>query len=161
MAADMFLVLEGVEGESKDETYKKKIDIFHWSWAASNTGAGHFGGGSGAGKGQVADITVSKLIDKSSPTLLKFCMQGKHISTGKIVSRKAAGDKALEYVVLEMNEVFITNIGIGDSTGGGSPSETVNLNFSKIKMTYTLQADTGADEAHPDVTIDTKLNKTD
>jgi len=32
MAVDMFLKIDGVEGESRDETHQKEIDILSWSW---------------------------------------------------------------------------------------------------------------------------------
>ena len=57
-----------------------------------------------------------------------------------------------------MDEVFITNVQTSDSAGGGIANEFISLNFSKIKMTYKMQADTGGDEASPEVTIDVKQN---
>jgi len=35
------------------------------------------GGGLGAGEASVHDVTVTKLIDKASPVLFKFCMSHK------------------------------------------------------------------------------------
>jgi type VI secretion system secreted protein Hcp len=158
MAVDMFLELDGVTGESKDSQFKDKIDIFSFSLGLSNSGAGHYGGGSGAGKAQITDISIGKLVDKSSATLYKFCYQGKHIATGKVHIRKAAGDNPLEYLKYEMDEVFITSVNTSDSAGGGIANESISLNFSKIKMTYQMQADTGGDEASPEVTINVKEN---
>ena len=40
MAVDMFLDIEGVEGESHDETYKGKIQVLSWSWGETNQGSG-------------------------------------------------------------------------------------------------------------------------
>jgi type VI secretion system secreted protein Hcp len=158
MAVDMFLDLDGVKGESKDKEFKDKIDIFSFSLGISNAGAGHYGGGSGAGKAQITDVSIGKLVDKSTATLYKFCYQGKHIATGKIHVRKAAGDSPLEYLEYDMDEVFITSVQTSDSAGGGIANESIALNFSKIKMTYKMQADTGGDEASPEVTINVKEN---
>jgi type VI secretion system secreted protein Hcp len=159
MAVDMFLKLDGVDGESKDEKHKGWIDIFSFSVGLSNQGAGHYGGGSGAGKGQISDISVSKQVDKSSATLYKFCFNGKHIKTGNIVMRKAAGDAALEYLKYDMDEVVVTAVSTSESAGGGIASESISLNFSKVKMTYDMQSDTGSEEAKPEVTINVKENK--
>ena len=32
MAVDMFIKINGVDGESKDEKHKKEIDVLAWSW---------------------------------------------------------------------------------------------------------------------------------
>ena len=48
MAFDMFLKLEGIEGESADKTHGKEIDILAWSWGLSQSGSFHVGGGGGA-----------------------------------------------------------------------------------------------------------------
>jgi type VI secretion system secreted protein Hcp len=158
MAVDMFLKLDGVDGESKDKDHKGWIDIYSFSVGVSNAGAGHFGGGSGAGKASISDISISKQVDKSSATLYKFCYQGKHINKGTVVFRKAAGETPLEYLKYEMNEVFITSVQTSDSAGGGIANESISLNFSKIKKTYKMQSDTGGDEASPEVTINVKEN---
>jgi type VI secretion system secreted protein Hcp len=159
MAVDMFLKLDGVDGESKDEKHKGWIDIFAFSVNLQNQGAGHYGGGSGAGKASISDISISKQVDKSSATLYKFCYQGKHIKTGNIIMRKAAGDAALEYLKYDLDEVVITNVATSESAGGGIAQESISLNFSKVKMTYDMQADTGGEEAKPEVTINVKENK--
>jgi type VI secretion system secreted protein Hcp len=159
MAQDIFLKLEGVEGESQDSKHKGWIDIHSFSLGLSNMGAGHAGGGSGAGKAEISDMSVSKQVDKSSAALYKFCFQGKHISKGSLVFRKAGGDNPIEYLKYDMNEVFITSVQTSDSAGGGIANESLSLNFSKIKMTYKMQADTGAEAASPDVEIDVKQHK--
>jgi len=160
MSSDMFLELDGVDGESKDKTFAGKIDIFSFSWGASNSGSGGWGGGSGTGKVNVTDFSVMKKTDKSSATLAKFCANGKHIATGKVHIRKAGGDAPLEYLKYEFDEVFISSWQISDSSGGSDvASESVSLNFSKVKMTYGMQSDTGADEASPEVTINVKTNE--
>ena len=46
MAVDMFLKLDGVNGESKDKTHKLDIDVLAWSWGMSNSGSAHQGRGS-------------------------------------------------------------------------------------------------------------------
>lgn len=158
MAVDMFLELEGIDGELKDSQFKDKIDIFSFSIGASNAGKGHYGGGSGAGKANISDMSIGKLVDKSSATLYKFCYQGKHIAKGTVHIRKAAGEKPLEYLKYDMTEVFITSVNTSDSAGGGIANELMSLNFSKIKMTYEMQSDTGAKGASPFVEINVKEN---
>jgi len=158
MPDDMFLELDNVAGESKDQKFNGKIDIHGFSWGVSNIGSGGYGGGSGVGKVNVADVSIMKRVDKASADLIRFCAQGKHIDSGKIHVRKAGGDNPLEYLTYEMNEVFVTSVQQSDSSGADVAQESISLNFSKIKVTYNLQSAEGANEAAPDVTLDVKKN---
>ena len=89
MAVDMFLELEGVDGEAKDDTHKDNIDIMAWSWGISQSGTFQTGGGGGSGKASFQDISISKYVDKSSPVLARYCSTGKHFQSGSIIVRKA------------------------------------------------------------------------
>jgi type VI secretion system secreted protein Hcp len=55
MAVDMFLKVDGIEGESQDEKHAKEIDVLSWSWGMSQSGTSHMGGGGGGGKVAVQD----------------------------------------------------------------------------------------------------------
>ncbi|HEY5204471.1 MAG TPA: type VI secretion system tube protein Hcp [Roseiarcus sp.] len=157
MAVDMILELDNITGESKVENFVDKIDISSFSWGASNSGSAHTGGGaSGGGKGNVHDMSFTKTVDNSSPTLFKLCYQGKHIPTGKLHVRKSAGDNKLEYQLFEMTEVYITNVSMGDAAGNETPSESFTLTFAKIKYTYSQQSETGSDQAQPFFEVDIK-----
>ncbi len=53
-----------------DSKYKDEIDVLvAWSWGAAQSGTTHVGSGGGAGKVSVQDLSITKYIDKSSPTL--------------------------------------------------------------------------------------------
>ncbi len=73
MAVDIFLKLDGIKGESQDNKYKDEIDVLAWSWGAAQSGTTHGGSGSGSGKVSVQDLSITKYIDKSSPTLFQHC----------------------------------------------------------------------------------------
>ena len=75
MAVDMFLKINGVDGESKDKSHPMEIDVLAWSWGASNSGSAHVGGGAGAGKVNVQDISVTKWVDCIQPVTRKCLLQ--------------------------------------------------------------------------------------
>jgi type VI secretion system secreted protein Hcp len=160
MAVDMILELDGIKGESKVDQFEHQIDVSSFSWGASNSGSAHTGGGaSGGGKGNIHDMSFTKTVDNASPTLFQLCYQGKHINTGKLHVRKSAGDDKLEYQLFEMDEVYITNVSMGDAAGNETPSESFTLTFAKIKYTYKQQSETGGDEAQPFFEVDVKSGK--
>lgn len=139
MAVDMFLQLDGVAGESQDGSHKDQIDILSWSWGARQSGTGHVGGGAGAGKVEVQDLTITKYVDKSSPNIFFLCCQGKHIPKANLFVRKAGGEKPVEYVKIALEKVFVTAYQTGGTTDQDLITETVTLNFAKSKIEYVPQ----------------------
>jgi len=159
MATEIFLDLTGVQGESTVKGFEGKIDVQSFSFGVSNTGTAGMGLGAGAGRANVSDVSIGKLVDKATPTLYKFCFSGKHFDKGVLTVRKAGGDKPVEYLKYEFNEVFITSIQTSDSAGGGIASESVTMNFTKLKMTYNVQEKTGGAGPSIDTTLDVGLNE--
>ncbi len=142
MAADMFLSLDGIKGESSDSKHKGEIDILSFSWGMAQMGSGHRGTGSGTGKVDIADITITKFIDKASPSLMTACATGEHIAKGKFTVRKSGGTP-LDYLTLDMEKIFVSSYQTGGS-GGELLMETIALNFVKVKLEYWTQTDKGA-----------------
>src|SRR5437867_751490 len=89
MAVDMFIKIGDLKGESRDKTHASEIDVQAWSWGISNSGSAHVGGGAGAGKCNVQDLSFTKYIDKTSPDLMLACCNGKHFTKATLVVRKA------------------------------------------------------------------------
>src|SRR5580765_956445 len=109
MAVDMFLKLEGIKGESIDHKHGGEIHIESFSWGLSQTGAHATGGGGGAGKVSVHDVSITKFVDKSSPALMLYCCNGKHIPNGMLIVRKA-GDKPVEYMKIKLTDILVSGL---------------------------------------------------
>ena len=142
MAVDMFMKIDALKGESKDKTHKGDIDVLAWSWGLSNSGSFHMGGGGGSGKANFQDLSFTKYVDSSSADLQLACANGKHFKTAKLVVRKA-GEKPLEYIIIELTELIVSSISTGGSGGEDRLTENVTLNFEKVHFTYWKQSDTG------------------
>lgn len=158
MAVDMFMKITGVEGESKDSAHKGEIDVLSWSWGMNQTGSGHTGGGGGTGKVSVHDLAFTKYIDKSTPDLMLSCCNGKHFSEAKLTVRKA-GENPLEYLIITMQDVLVSQISPGGSGAEERLMEQVSLNFAKVKVDYTEQTSTGGAGAKPKMGWDIEANK--
>jgi type VI secretion system secreted protein Hcp len=149
MAVDMFIKIGKIEGESVDSKHKGEIDVLAWSWGASNSGTAHMGGGAGAGKVNVQDLSFTKYLDKSSPELFLHCCNGKHIPEATLVVRKS-GEEALEYLTITMTDLMVTSLSTGGSGGEDRLTENVTLNFAKVKVLYKEQTATGGVGAKPE-----------
>ena len=148
MAVDMFLEISTLKGETRDKAFGPKgaMDVLAFSFGMSNSGTAHVGGGAGAGKVNVQDISVTKWVDKCSPTLMLACCNGKHFEKAVLTARKA-GEKPIEYMRYTMNEVMITSISTGGSGGEDRLTENVSLNFAKFKFEYPPQKQDGSADA--------------
>jgi type VI secretion system secreted protein Hcp len=144
MAVDMFMKFAGdvYKGESRDKVHAGEIDVLAWSWGVSNSGTAHTGGGAGAGKANVQDLSFTKYVDASSAALLLACCTGDHIPTANLVVRKA-GTTPLEYIKITLTECLITSVSTGGSGGEDRLTENVVVNFAKVTFEYVPQDATG------------------
>jgi type VI secretion system secreted protein Hcp len=145
MAVDMFVKIEGpeIKGEARDTKHKEEIDVLAWSWGVSNSGSAHVGGGAGAGKCNVQDLSFTKYVDSASHALLLSACNGQHHDKVTLVVRKA-GTTPVEYITIVMEEVLVTAISTGGSGGEDRLTENVTLNFAKFKYSYVPQDAKGA-----------------
>ena len=143
MAVDMFLKLEGIDGEAQDDTYADQIDVIAWSWGATQSGTTHTGGGSGSGKASIQDVSITKYIDASSHKLLGAVSKGTHIPEAILTVRKS-GDSPLDYIVLTMTNCIISSIATGGSGGEDRLTENISINFEEFEFAYTPQNPDGS-----------------
>jgi type VI secretion system secreted protein Hcp len=145
MAVEIFLKLDGIDGESVKKGAEGWIELFSFSNGASNPSSVAFGTGSGAGKVDLSSLSLQKQLDKSSPKLFLNCCAGTHIATGMMIVREATGaDTTQVYFQYDMTEVFIDSISWGGSAGGGKPSESCSVSAKSLQITYLPQDSTGA-----------------
>ncbi len=151
MASDMFLVIDGIKGESQDKVYGAKggIDIQSFSWGIHNPTNCHTGGGGGAGKASFGSIGLSKSIDKSTCALQTELLVGKHIKEATLVMRKA-GKSPLEFMTIKLSDVLVTSYSIGGSEGSPGLHEQITLDYTKIKCEYKEQDEKGGGKAAGD-----------
>ncbi len=159
MANDMFLKIDGIEGESVDSTHTNEIELLMVNWGMTQGATMHTGTGGGAGKVSVNDLVFTHTVDKASPILMQTCMSGKHIAKAVLTVRKA-GEKPLEFYKVTMTDVMVTSVQPTGSNGDSGMIETVGLAFSKVKIEYQPQGADGAAKGGSILTeYDIKANK--
>ncbi len=147
MAFDTFIKIEGVDGESTRAGFEKWIEIYSFSWGASNPvtiGTGTTG--VSAGKVSISSFNIMKKTDSASPTLFQFCCAGKHFPTATVKLNKSTGDlnTPMDYLIYDFTEVFVESIQWSGSAGGDdTPTESVSLAFGSVKISYTPQTKEG------------------
>lgn len=138
-----FLELEGIEGESQDSDYQDKIEIQSIGWGSSNNSSYAVGTGSGIGKGQIQDITLTKYADKASLKLMERSVNGKPIDSGKLSLLKQSGESKIAYLEIQLTNVVVTSYQFSGSGNGNLPMESFSLHFVQFQAHYKPQGNAG------------------
>jgi type VI secretion system secreted protein Hcp len=134
MAADYFLQIDGIKGESQARGHKGEIEILSFSWGVSNAGA-KTGGGGGAGKVQMSDFSIIKYMDSSSPQLFEACCSGQPIQNASLTIARKAGGGQQEFFKIKLTDVLISSVSPGGATGGNTePLEQISFNFARVDI---------------------------
>jgi type VI secretion system secreted protein Hcp len=156
MAVDFFLKLDAINGESVDQNHKDEIGVMSFSWGASQVTSVAGTGGSGAGKANLADLSIMKNYDAASVPLFKALLAGTHIANGVLTASKAGGN-GKPFIKITFTELFVTSIQASGSSE--IPMESVSFSYNKIKSEYFIQDDKGNLTAKGSVDFDLKANK--
>jgi type VI secretion system secreted protein Hcp len=158
-AADFFLKIDGIEGESLDAKHKGEIPLLSWSFGAAQSGTSSHGSGAGGGKVNFQDFHFVMTVNKSTPKLIEKCADGSHIKQATLVCRKAGGEQQ-EYLKVTFTDILVSSYQIGGSGGSDLvPSDQISLNFSKIEFEYKEQKADGTLGGAIKTGYDQKLNK--
>lgn len=138
MAADNFLQIDGIKGESTDEKHKEWIEILSYNFGVSQMASAASPSATSASAGHRADfqdLSIVKMMDKASPMLVKACAKGDPIKEVKLELCRATGNKSV-YMEYKLTKVIVSSVSVGGG-GGSEPTESVTFNFGKIELTYT------------------------
>lgn len=139
MAADNFLQIEGIKGESTDDKHKDWIEILSFNSGVSQmaSGSASTSGGGTTARADFQDFSIVKTLDSASPLLALACAEGRHIKEVKVELCRSGGDK-LVYMEYTMTNCIISSTSVGGG-GGGEATESVTFNFGKIQWNYIKQ----------------------
>lgn len=156
---NMYLVLDGIEGESTSKQVPKSIEVESFSHNVAMALTGNNSNvGRTTGRCQHGDLVVTKKLDKTSPTLNLNCSGGKTIKTATLRVFGAVDDgSTVEYYNIKLSDVIISSVNI--SGGGSRPYETVSMNYNDITWTYVAHDhDKGGKSGNVATTWNLQLN---
>lgn len=156
MATDYYLKVDGIEGESADDTHKNEIQVQSFSWGASQVSSVAGTGGSGAGKVDLSDFSIMTYFDKATPKFFKSITKGDHIPKATLSAIKS-GAEGKPYLKIDFVEMFVSSLQIS----GSSEIPTVSLSFTynEIKIDYSMQNEKGNLVSTGPVGYNLKANK--
>ncbi|MCU7817096.1 MAG: type VI secretion system tube protein Hcp [Candidatus Thiodiazotropha sp. (ex Rostrolucina anterorostrata)] len=156
MAVDMFMKIDGVDGESTDDAHSKWIELLNYSHGVSQPTSGASGTG---GRADFHSFTAVKTIDNGTPDLNIKCAKGEHIPKVEVELCLASGDKHT-FMKYTMEDVIVNSVVPGGNAGDeAKPLETIEFAYGKIKWEYTPIDHTGKPGAATDRTWNLETNK--
>ena len=153
MAVDIFLVIPGVKGETTDATFVKQnaIDVQSWNWGLTQAGSAGIGTGSGLGKVNVQDLTLTKFTDRASAPLLAACCGGTAYGTSAttpvVLTMRKAGGSAMVYLQISLFNVTVSAVTPSTSSSSDSQTESISLHFGAFQVVYWPQKPDGTQDA--------------
>ena len=137
--ADMFLKMSGVRGESLDAHHQEEIEISHWGWGVKNSATFAMTDDQSVKQATADSVTITKKFNRASSTLAGYCAKGQHIDKATITCRKNAGDSKVEFMVLELMKVMVTNVRYESKGDVEEEPETITLSFAQFRVNYRIQ----------------------
>ena len=128
LAEQWFMSIEGVAGDSHDNTHAGWIQLTKIQWSGNQ--AASSGAVSGNAQGRSHTLAATKMTDKSSPTLFAAMAGGKHFRLVTIDELNSAHRLVLK---ISMQDVIISSLRQG--TENSRPTETLTLQVVKVSMT--------------------------
>lgn len=140
-----YIKFDGIEGESVDKDHKAWINILSFGQAVHQPGGGATGTARRRGDVILEDITVSKLLDKSSPKIAEAVCKGKVFPKVEIELTASYNNSGrVTYYRYELKNVLVTSYNVsGAAQSEEVPAEDFSLNFEEIKVTYTENDNAG------------------
>ncbi|ASG64223.1 type VI secretion effector protein (Hcp) [Kluyvera genomosp. 3] len=135
----IFLKLDKIDGESQVKGFEKQIEIMSYSHNVamqvtndvSNTERT-------SGRAHVGEMSMTKFVDLSTPTLNEYCCSGRVIPTAVLTLCRNDNGNMLPFIVYTFTNAIISHLSVSGGSGG-KPVETLSLNFTKIKWEITAQ----------------------
>jgi len=140
MAADVYLQIEGINGESNDEKHKNWMELESVDWGVTQPTAGTVStaGGHTIGRAVFNSVRITKAVDLASPKLMELAAQGKTIPKVRLEFFRADGGGAVKYYEMVLENVLVSS-NKKSYGGSGLLIDQFTLHFTKITEKYTQQ----------------------
>lgn len=138
MASDVFLLIDGITGDSKVDGHVDEMELEGWNIGASiPVGPRTSGGSAAAGTSVHQDLSCTKAIDEASNDLINATWTGKTIAEAVLTVQRQgeSGEAKVDYMKITLTDVLVSSYNRSGSPGG-VPVESFTLNYATIKSEY-------------------------
>lgn len=141
-AIDLFLKIDGIDGESQDPKHKGELHLTSFSKGVLNAASG---GGDGAGTAVWQDAVFTMRMDKAAPKLMQACVTGEHIKKAVLTFRKA-GRTQQEFLKITFTDIIVSRFEVVGSKHDKDSVPVIRFAFSyaHIEEEYKAQKADGS-----------------
>lgn len=140
----IYMKIDGIDGNVTAKGFEKCIELLATDFGLGRSITSHEGGSQsnrGVNAPSFSELRISKKVDETSPKLfLESCLgQGKTVVIHFVETAPGVqtGTGLRSYLDITLSDVLLSSFAFGGNGGGGSPTEKMTLNFSKIQVGYT------------------------
>jgi type VI secretion system secreted protein Hcp len=135
MGVDIFLKLDGIQGESMDASHSDEIAILSYTWGQSQPAVA--AGGGAASRVSMQDFQFTMHVNKASPKLFLACANGARIKTAILTVRRS-GENPVEFLKWTLTDVTVASYQTAASAPSDAPpTDEISLRFTQIATEYT------------------------
>ncbi|MBP2168623.1 type VI secretion system secreted protein Hcp [Erwinia toletana] len=140
MNSDIYMKIQGIEGESQDANHKGWITISSFEWSANQPVNSQ---GGTIGRVEYQDLHVQTMVDKATPAIMRYMSNGKPIEKVEI-STCHANDGQVEYLRITLQDVLITSAYYHGSGHGSKVAISYKFRAGKVGQQYWEMTASGA-----------------
>jgi len=133
----IYMKFAAINGAVTTEGFSKWIELqsFHWGVGRSMGTAARGSLSREHSEPSISEITVTKMMDASSPKLFLDAVAGKLDNKVDIKMTTTTKGKVETFLTIKLEDTGISGYSV--SSGGDMPTESLSLNFTKITSTFT------------------------
>jgi type VI secretion system secreted protein Hcp len=142
MAVNAYLIVDTITGPSTSKAGAIDILAFNWGVSMSSTyGAGASGKEAKAGRADLMNLSITKVLDNTSTTLFSHCVSGDILKKVILIYDKPVGDQQADYFRIHLADALITSVQLSGSNE--NPTESVTFAYQAIEVAYKAEKDDG------------------
>lgn len=150
----MYLKIDKIPGEAKDNEHKDWINLLSFKQGVSTNTSSASSGRATRGNAEFKEMTVTKSVDKATPLLLQKCAAGE-VQPEVIMSITSANGR--DFYTIRLTDVIISSI---TSSAECNPRcvtmEEVSFSYSRIAWEYSANDGTKVQSGY-DIKANRKL----
>lgn len=137
MAVDFFLKLEGIDGQSNDKGHSNWIEVMEVAHGAMQN-VSMQRGADVSGRGQFIPFKFVHAVDKATPKLQQFCMNGQKIAKAEFASCRAIAGVQVPVYEIKMENVKVARAEVKTVTNESTTEIVEEVELVVGKMTWKV-----------------------
>jgi type VI secretion system secreted protein Hcp len=143
-SADIFLDIDGIQGDSTDAHHKNQIAIESFAFLARRPSTASSHGATGV---RFNGLRLDKVYDVSSPKLFAAATSGRHLKTATVTFSTSSDASGTDVLTYRLSDVRLTSYAQGganpDAKALGSLEEEIGLTAARVSVTEKTFNDKG------------------